>query len=231
MISEAVNYKYWTNEEANQAFKTIKEGGLVIAKGDIGYGFFATSEAAIRKMYQLKNRPHSNPCIVIANLQTLPKFADIPHLEILQWIEKMVSWTTLAVVLPVKKDSEILNSLPPWVYSQSVTNGTVAAFLNTGSFLESLVQRADDEGFLFVGTSGNVSSQGNTYSFTDLPKEFTEQVDLVIDHGTAKYANDQKLATTIVNFTNWTIKRRGVNWETIEPSFYQLKEKLESIKA
>jgi len=226
MIYEEVNSKYWTEEEADKAFTTLQEGGLVIAKGDIGYGFFGISEAAIRKMYALKNRPYSNPCIVIANLQTLKEFADIPHPEIFTWIQELVTWTTLAVVLPVKKDSKMLNSLPPWVYSQSVTNGTVAAFMKTGSFLEELVQRAYAKGFLFVGTSGNISSQGNSYNFDELPKDFIERVELAIDHGKAKYENDQKFATTIVNFTNWSIKRRGVNWERIEPSFYQLRERL-----
>jgi tRNA A37 threonylcarbamoyladenosine synthetase subunit TsaC/SUA5/YrdC len=218
---------YWNEEEADKALTTLKNGGLMIAKGDIGYGFFGISEAAIRKMYALKNRPYSNPCIVIANLQTLQEFAHIPHPDILAWIEDMVKWTTLAVVLPVNQESILLNTLPSWVYSQSVTRGTVAAFLNTGSFLEELVKRAYSEGFLFVGTSGNPSGKGNSYNFNDIPQEFIEKVELAIDHGPAKYENDSKFATTIVNFTNWSIKRRGVNWEVIEPSFYQLKERLQ----
>jgi tRNA A37 threonylcarbamoyladenosine synthetase subunit TsaC/SUA5/YrdC len=221
--------KYWTEEELSQSLATIKGGGLLIAKGDIGYGFFATSEAALRKMYALKGRPFSNPCIIIANLKVLLEVAEIPHPQILTWLEKTIQWSTLAVVLPVKKYSSLLNKLPSWVYRQSVTNSTVAIFLGTGPFLEEMIERAYADDFIFVGTSANRSSEGNTYNFKDLPPEFIKEADLSIDHGKSGYENEARLATTIVNFTNWSIKRRGVNWERIEAEFWSLHSEIAAL--
>ena len=219
---------YWTEEEIVRSLEVIREGGLLIAKGDIGYGFFCNSEAAIRKMYSLKGRQFSNPCIVIANFKVLSEVAEFPHPKIFDWIKKTISWSTVAVVLPVRKDSVLLNKLPEFVYKQTVTNSTIAVFLRTGSFLEELIERAYNDGIIFVGTSANLSSKGNIFDFRDLPLEFLEGADWYINHGKSLYENKERLATTIVNFTDWSIKRRGVNYEIIEKEFFDLQKELET---
>lgn len=219
---------YFTRREVVEAVDAIRRGGLVLLKGDIGYGLFGISEKAIRKMYEVKGRPYSNPCIVIGNLDVLRDISQVTAPEIWTWIVECTAWTTLAVVLPVNPHSRLLAGLPSWVYGQTVTNGTVAAFLNTGPFLEKVIARAYRQNVLFVGSSANLSSQGNIFDFAELPRTFLKAADFYIDHGASRYANPERKATTIVNFTNWTIKRRGVNWEKIEPSFWRLKESLEN---
>ncbi|MFL6652913.1 MAG: Sua5/YciO/YrdC/YwlC family protein [Sulfurifustaceae bacterium] len=217
----------YTEQQVVDAVGAIRRGGLVLLKGDIGYGLFGISERAIRKMYEIKGRPHSNPCIVIGNLDVLADISRIPDPEIGDWIRETASWTTLAVVLPVNPQSRLLAKLPAWVYAQTVTNATVAAFLNTGEFLEKVIARAFREEILFVGSSANLSSRGNIFDFAELPAHFVQGADFYLDHGKARYANPERKATTIVNFTNWTVKRRGVNWEKIEPSFWRLKQSLD----
>jgi tRNA A37 threonylcarbamoyladenosine synthetase subunit TsaC/SUA5/YrdC len=218
--------RYWTDDEVTRAVDAIAAGGLVLLKGDIGYGLFGTTERAIRKMYELKGRPHSNPCIVIGNMAILRDIAVAPHPRIWPWIERAIAWTTIAVVLPINPDSRLLRGLPPWVYGQTVTNGTVAAFLRTGPYLDVVVQQAFERNVMFVGSSANPSFQGNLYRFSDLPAEFVRGADFHLDHGDCKYANPQRLATTIVNFANGSIKRRGVNAERIEREFAALGREL-----
>jgi len=192
-------------------------------KGDIGYGLFGISDTALRKMYEIKGRVLSNPCIVIANMEILDDITLIPTLHIRQWIAAMSAWTTLAVVLPVNPNSKTLSRLSPWVYNKTVTKGTIAAFLNPGDFLSQVIGEAYREEVLFIGSSANPSSQGNIYNFKDLPRKILENVDFYIDHGKSKYENAERKATTIVNFCNWTVKRRGVNAEAIEKSFLECK--------
>jgi tRNA A37 threonylcarbamoyladenosine synthetase subunit TsaC/SUA5/YrdC len=218
--------RYWTDAQVEDAVAALAAGGLVLLKGDIGYGLFGTSDQAIRRMYELKGRPLSNPCIVIGNMAILRDIAIAPHPKIWAWIERAITWTTIAVVLPITPDSRLLPTLPPWVYGQTVTHATVAAFLRTGPYLDVVVQRAFDRNTLFVGSSANPSFQGNLYAFSDLPREIVQGVDFSIDHGTCKYANPQRLATTIVNFVTGTIKRRGVNAERIERDFAALAAEL-----
>lgn len=219
---------YFTEQEVADAVAAIGAGSLVLLKGDIGYGLFGITEDALRKMYRIKGRPYSNPCIVICNLDVLEDIALIPDQKVRDWIVEQSSWTTMAVVLPVNPESTLLARLPDWVRGQTVTNGTVAAFLRPGPYLNQVVARAREQGILFVGSSANPSSHGNIYDFEEIPKEIVGAVDFYVNHGKSKHANPERKATTMVNFTNWTIKRRGVNWERIETSFLNLKEELQN---
>lgn len=217
---------YYTDQEVQDALAAFRRGDLCLLKGDIGYGLLGNSEAAIRKMYSAKGRPFSNPCIVISNLSILRDIASFPHPEIERWVETMAPRTTLAVVLPINPDSRLLPTLPDWVYGQVVTQGTIASFLNVGPFLEDVIERARKENMMIVGSSANPSSQGNIYEYTELPPQIRSAADFSIDHGRSYHANPDRKATTIVNFTNWSVKRHGVNAEMIVPSFLQLKGQL-----
>lgn len=217
---------YYTDQEVLDTLAAFRRGDLCLLKGDIGYGLLGNSDAAIRKMYAAKGRSFSNPCIVISNLEILRDIASFPHPEIERWIEEMASCTTLAVVLPINPDSRLLPTPTAWVYGQLVTKGTIASFLNVGPFLEDVIERARKENMIIVGSSANPSSQGNIYQYTDLPTQIRSAADFSINHGRSRHANPDRKATTIVNFTNWSIKRHGVNAEMIVPSFLQLKSQL-----
>jgi tRNA A37 threonylcarbamoyladenosine synthetase subunit TsaC/SUA5/YrdC len=212
----------FTETDVRASCDAFAAGGLVLLKGDIGYGLLGHSEHSIRKMYQAKGRVLDNPCIVIGNLDILRDVALIPNAAIGDWIAATAAETTLAVVLPVNPNSKLLGKLSPWVYGQTVTRGTIAVFLNVGPFLEEVIARLSAVGLLVVGSSANPSAQGNIYRFEEIPAALRQAADFAIDHGRSKYANPERKATTIVNFTNWTLKRRGVNWEHIEPGFLAL---------
>jgi tRNA A37 threonylcarbamoyladenosine synthetase subunit TsaC/SUA5/YrdC len=214
----------FTEQQIEDSVAAIERGDLVLLKGDIGYGLFSASERGLRKMYAAKGRPYGNPCIVVATLDILDDIALVHDARIGQWIAQMAVRTTLAVVLPVRPDSRLLSALPPWVYGQTVTNGSVAAFLNPGTFLERVIGRAARKGLPLVGSSANPSAQGNIYDYSELPASIADAAEFSIPHGRSKHANPRRLATTMVNFTNWTVKRRGVNAEMIVPSFLQLQE-------
>lgn len=218
--------RYWTPEEVDDAIATMKRGGLILVKGDIGYGLFGITESAIAKMYRVKGRSLTNPCIFIGNLDVLDEIAVIEHQEVREWIEEIASWTTLAVVLPARMSSPYLQGMDPWVRERSITDGTLAVFLRTGPYVEELIAKAFGEGWVFVGSSANASHTGNVFRFTDVPDQIVREVDLAVDHGTSAHINSGRLATTMVNFTNWTIRRAGVNHEPIKAAFEQLRKRL-----
>ena len=220
------NNPYYTDQEVENTLIAFRRGDLCLLKGDIGYGLLGNSEAAIRKMYKTKGRPFSNPCIVISNLSILRDIGLFPHPKIEKWVEKMAEQTTLAVVLPVNTNSILLPMLPEWVYGQVVTQGSIAAFLNVGPFLEVIIERMRKEKLLVVGSSANPSSEGNIYNYKNIPDSILSAADFSINHGVSLHANAERKATTIVNFTNWTIKRAGVNADVIIPSFNELKNEL-----
>lgn len=217
---------YWTAAEVDGVLDTLRSGGLVLVKGDIGYGLFGTSEAAIRTMYRVKGRRFTNPCIFVGNLDVLDEAVELPMPEVRDWVEDVAGWTTLAVVGRARPGSRLLAAMDPWVRSRSVTDGTLAVFLGTGPYIAELVDRSFAEGWVFVGSSANKSTTGNNFRFAELPPELVAAADFAVDHGRSKLENPGRLATTIVNFSNWTIRREGVNAGPIKAEFTELRRRL-----
>lgn len=208
----------FTADEERRALACLRDGGLLLAKGDIGYGLLGTSEAALRKMYELKGRPESNPCVFAGNWDLLDEIAVVTAEE-RAFLQGVVSYSTCAAVFPARMESPLLQRLDPWVKKHAITNGTLAVFMRCGPFFERLVARALAEDWCFVGSSANPSSMGNIFRFEEMPEYIVRGVDCAIDHGTAPLENPARKATTILNFSNRTIKRDGVNGPRIRADF------------
>lgn len=212
-------------ETIKESYATIKKGGLSLAKADIGYGLFGHSEISIKKMYVLKGRPLSNPCIAAANIHILQDVALLKNMKLLEWIEDISSKTTLAVINPANIQSAFILKLSAWVKNQLIVNNTIATFLNTGKYIEPMIEFGIPDNILLVGSSGNLSSYGNNYTFNDVPKKIIDGVDYFYDAGDSKYKNNEKLATTILNFDNFSVKRVGVNSDMILESYHSFARK------
>jgi hypothetical protein len=169
-------------------------------------------------MYELKGRPESNPCVFAGNWDVLDEVAVVTPEE-RAFLQRVVGYSTCAAVFPARLESQLIQGLDPWVRAHAVTRGTLAVFMRCGGFFERLVSRAWSEGWCFVGSSGNPSSMGNCFRFHEVPESIREGVDCAIDHGTAAYENPARMATTILNFTNGTLKREGVNAARIRADF------------
>ncbi|GGB39770.1 hypothetical protein GCM10011505_21650 [Tistrella bauzanensis] len=204
--------------EVEHVLDVIRGGGLTLLKANIGYGLIGHTERSIRRMYEVKGRPLTNPCITIGNLEVLRDLVIPLDPRLLDWIAEVSEMTTLAVINRLNPDSRLFNRLTPHVRRQCSENGTVATFIRTGAFVDKLVEKGLAEDLLLVGSSGNISSTGNRYTFADVQPPVLEGVDFWHEKGDAKYRNDQKLATSIVNLTNFTFRRKGVNHEYIEQS-------------
>jgi tRNA A37 threonylcarbamoyladenosine synthetase subunit TsaC/SUA5/YrdC len=204
--------------DEDRALNCLRGGGLLLAKGDIGYGMLGTSEAALRKMYELKGRPDTNPCVFAGDWDLLDEIAEVQPEE-RAFLQRVVSYSTCAAVFPAREGSPLLQRLDPWVRAHAITRGTLAVFLRSGPFFERLVHRALREGWCFAGSSANPSSMGNIFRFEEIPEDLVRGVDCAIDHGVAALENPARKATTIINFTNGTLKREGVNGPRIRADF------------
>jgi tRNA A37 threonylcarbamoyladenosine synthetase subunit TsaC/SUA5/YrdC len=203
-----------------QSYCTIKNGGLSLVKADIGYGLLGNSEESIKRMYHIKGRPYSNPCIIAGDLAVLQDVSVLSK-PMFEWVRSISALTTLAIVCPINPASTLLPKLSPWLYQQATLEGTIAVFLNSGDYISEIIKKAYVDQLLLIGSSGNLSRQGNNYKFSDVPAEIISQVDYHYDAGSCKYANKEKLATTIVNLAKHNIRRKGVNSYLIIDSYQQ----------
>ncbi len=224
--STAENAPRHTPQQVEEAYAVMARGGLILVKLDIGYGFVGRSEEAIRRMYELKGRPETNPCVVPGDLAILQQLSPGIDARILGWIERQMSWTTLSVIGDLNENSALWQSLPAFVRRQSSHDRSVAVFLRPGRFLEALVEKAFDNGHLLAGSSGNLSGQGNCYRPEELAPSIVEGVDLFIDHGVARYENPDRMATTMIDLRTLEIKRRGINCARLEAALGELRAEL-----
>jgi tRNA A37 threonylcarbamoyladenosine synthetase subunit TsaC/SUA5/YrdC len=216
----------FTQKEIDDAYAVLDRSGLILFKLDIGYGFAGRSEESLRRMYELKGRPESNPCVVPGNMEVLQELCPGIDPAILDWLRLQIPWTTFSVIGNLNAESPIWLSLPEFVRKQCSKNGSVAVFLNAGEFLEALLARSLMDGKLFAGSSANLSGQGNVYRPEMLAPSLIAGVDLFIDHGVARYENPDRMATTMIDLRTCQITRRGVNYAQLAESLARLRNQL-----
>lgn len=203
-------------QAAQTAFDSIVDReGLTIVPANVGYSFLGHSRASIEKMYELKGRRFDNPCIAAGSGKTFDSVMRPMPGALRAWIGELAGWTPVAVVWRLDPDAPAVRRLDPWVLSRCRIEETMAVFLNTGPFVEHMVALAEERGTLLVGSSANLSGEGNSYAYQDIPESLRKSADFSVDAGPATYTNDQGRATTIVNLTNFTVRRKGVMAEEI----------------
>ena len=212
----------YLESDAQRVYTTLRAGGLVLLPTDVGYGLVATAEPAVRRIYELKGRPASKPCVTVANLDILTRVAQPLADDVHEWLADVTRLTPLAIVARTT-DSPLLARLPEYVHGQATHGGTIALFFKAGRILERVAELALADGTLAIGSSANLSGTGNNYSLDSVPAVMRESADLVIDRGPAWYRNDAQLASTILDLTTGTFLRRGINYAQIAEAWQALR--------
>jgi tRNA A37 threonylcarbamoyladenosine synthetase subunit TsaC/SUA5/YrdC len=208
---------------AEEAFRAVADkDGLALVAANVGYSLLGTSRASIEKMYRIKGRVYGNPCIAAGTMEVFDSIIRPPGAALRAWVADVAGWAPVAVVGELDEDAPAVRRLDPWVLDHCRVDGTMAVFLNTGPFVERMVELAQRRGILLVGSSGNLSGHGNNYTYQDVPARILDEVDYAIDLGPAHYINDEGRATTIVDLTSYTVRRRGVRAEEIIDSYARM---------
>ena len=208
--------------DAQQVYATLRDGGLALVPTDAGYGLVAIEENAVRRIYELKGRPASKPCVTVTTAAITEDVAAPLPLPVVDWIEAITYTSPLAIVTTLADASSLRTSQSPFVREQTTTNGTIALFYAAGQLLERLAERARVDGMLVVGSSANLSGTGNNYRYEDVPDSMVRGADLVLDRGPARFHSEQRLASTILDLTTGTFIRAGLNFTHIAQSWSRL---------
>ncbi len=213
------------DQDFERAYQVLRQGGLVLLPTDVGYGLVGCSERAVARIYELKGRSSSKPCVTVANQELLAEVAVLRDERYRGWLAQISANLPIAVINRVRESSLLLRSTPPEVLAQATSAGTIATFLNAGELVSALGERLRHDQQLLVGSSANLSSTGNNYALAEVPASIRSSVDLEIDHGPARYRNSGRLATTVLDLTQGTILRKGIHhafiaasWESFQRS-------------
>jgi tRNA A37 threonylcarbamoyladenosine synthetase subunit TsaC/SUA5/YrdC len=211
-------------QDAASAYRALRAGGLVLLPTDVGYGLVAMQDSAVEQIYQLKGRPLSKPCVTVANGPIFDRLVRGVAPGVRDWLGGIRAHSPIAAITELDADSRLLASLSPYVRDQATHDGTIATFHSAGRFVVRVAELALADDLLVVGSSANLAGTGNNYAFESVPESMRRAAALIIDHGTARYVNDRKLASTILDVRTGTFVRRGIHFAEIERSWREYLE-------
>ena len=153
-----------------EAIKILKNGGVVVFPTETAYGLAAdaTNKKAIKKVFQIKQRPleKSLPWIA-ANLAMARKYVKFSHVALR--LAKKYWPGPLTIILPAKRGNKTL--------ALRVSSNKIAKSLSAGL------------GKPIISTSANISGEPTCYSAREVKKQFAKkslQPDLLLDGGRLK---------------------------------------------
>ena len=175
-------------ETLSQAERVLRSGGIIVGPTDTVYGIFcdATNEAAIKKIFELKQRPKEKALpIFVKDIATARRYAYIPDAKA-KFLEKL--WPGAVTVVFKHKEK-----LP-----KVLTGGldTVGVRIPGHPFLLELLSRLD---FPLAQTSANISGGNPARNFDEIKScDFTRRrrTNMIIGGGELTGR-----ASTVVDFT------------------------------
>lgn len=166
---------------------TLKDGKLVIMPTDTIYGIIgdATNEDVINKVYEVKERPHDKPLLIlVSNFSMLHELVT----EIPKETEKIINkfWPGPLTIL-FKKSSKVSDAL-------TANSALVAIRMPNDKRLLNIMNHLNRP---LISTSANISSHDAITNPNQLEEKMKEKIDLIVDEGTVN--NEASTLITIVN--------------------------------
>lgn len=167
--------------------KTLKDGKLVIMPTDTIYGIIgdATNEDVINKVYEVKERPHDKPLLIlVSNLSMLHELVT----EIPKEKEKIIKkfWPGPLTIL-FKKSYKVSDTL-------TANSSLIAIRMPNDKRLLNIMNHLNRP---LISTSANISSHNAITNPNQLEEKMKEKIDLIVDEGTVN--NKASTLITIVN--------------------------------
>ena len=173
--------------DIQQCLKVLRRGGIILYPTDTiwGLGCDATDEAAIERIYELKQRPGEKAMIILlADEKDILNYIADPDPAVFDYLEELDKPTTIiydnAIQLP---DSLIAG------------DGSIAIRIVKDEFCRQLIHRLKKP---LVSTSANLSGQNAPATFKDISDEIKNAVDYVVQH--RREDNDPGRSSSIVRW-------------------------------
>lgn len=158
-------------EDLVQSLSTLRSGGIILYPTDTiwGLGCDATDEAAVKRIFDLKQRSESKSLVIlVADVRDLVKYLSQPPPDIADTIAGFDRPTTVIY--------EGALHLAPNVIAE---DGTVAIRVVKEPFCRHLIKRFRKP---IVSTSANISGAPSPATFLDVTDEIKQGVDYTVVH-------------------------------------------------
>lgn len=204
--------------DAAKAFEVLQAGGIVIAPTDVGYGMMAASVEAIERAFAAKGRRTGHSMGIIGTYELHEKLHDLPpdKFRVTRTFTEELG-LTIAIVGKMKDSiTDLLPSLLLPSLDKITKNGTLGLAICEGPFQRELGRLNDSSGQVMIGSSANLTGQGQKFQVEDIEPEVIEVADLIVDYGKQKW-HMYGLPGTTIDLDNERVLRLGANYDVIAP--------------
>lgn len=198
----------------------LSGGGVALVPLDVAYGVVAMREAGIRKIFTAKQRSYEKPSGMFANAE-LSRAIHIMEPAKHDMVSELIAEERIpfSVVAPFRADHSIFRAVDPFVLQSSSKIGTIDMLLNAGQFHDEIARQVIERGTPVFGSSANTSLTGSKYRLADIDEPVRKAADIAFDYGLSKYVNPEGRSSTIVDFRDFTVVRKGVCFEQLSRAF------------
>ena len=159
------------SEDIENCLRVLRSGGVILYPTDTvwGLGCDATNEAAVKKIFSIKQREESKALIVLlADERDVIKYVAQPDLRVFDYLQTVTQPTTV-----VYKDAIGLAD------NLIASDGSIAIRLVQDEFCRHLIRRFKKP---IVSTSANISGQPAPAFFSGIDDAIIESADYVVTY-------------------------------------------------
>lgn len=166
------------NEDIKKACQVLREGGVILYPTDTiwGIGCDATNEAAVRRVYEIKQRADSKAMLVLVDTPVKVDFyvQDVPE----------IAWDLIDVAdKPLTIIYSGARNLAPNLLAE---DGSVGIRVTNEEFSRRLCQQFRKA---IVSTSANISGQPSPRNFAEISDDIKSAVDYIVSFRQEEKAN------------------------------------------
>lgn len=152
-----------------KAVEVLRSGGIILYPTDTiwGIGCDATNAAAVKRIYEIKQRQDTKSMLVLMENPNLLNsyISEVPEIA---WELIEVADTPLTIIYPGAKNLAV-NLL--------ANDGSIGIRITNEAFTQQLIQRFRKP---VVSTSANISGQKSPQNFAEISEEIKKSVDFIV---------------------------------------------------
>ncbi len=174
-------------QDIDTCLTILQNGGLILYPTDTvwGIGCDATNEAAVKKIYALKQRVETNKMIVlVATERDVMQYVSQLDLEVFNYLNTVEKPTTVIYNGAIGLANNIISA-----------DGSIAIRICNDAFCKHLIKRFQKP---IVSTSANISGQLAPQNFKDIDTQILRGVNYVV-----KYRQDEATANAPSSIVKW----------------------------
>lgn len=205
------------SRDAQQAYQTLKSGGVIIAPTDVGYALITSTQAGLKRIFAAKGRRENHNVGIIGTYKQHREIHLLPESKF-EMTRVLTEDMGMIVGIIAKFDSKNLDprlaALDKNTLSQVTKGDTVSIAIPEGPFLRELgsLCDADPQHMLMFGTSANLTGQGQRFRIEDVEPAVVAYADLVVDYGLQKW-HVYSRGGILFDAENMQILRMGAGYE------------------